>query len=132
MRCKRSTFRTEKVLNGKKKIEKNFRSAKRKACKELYTQFVTDIKTIKPSLYHKTANRLGGLNQNAQEKLVIECLEGLNPKEQVQRVAKSFASVSQEYSPIDLQKLPACLPSEKTTPIASVQSVQKNPSPKKN
>ena len=45
--------------------------------------------------------------------MVIECLEGLSPKEQVQRVAESFAAVSQEYSPIDLPKLPAYLPSEK-------------------
>ena len=79
-------FKNKKSVKWKK-LRKNFRSAKIKACKEFYTQFVTDMKTIKPSLYHKTAKRLGGLNQNAQESLVIECLEGINPKEQVQRVA---------------------------------------------
>ena len=36
----------------------------------------------------------------------------MQPQEQVQKVAESFAKVSQEYSPTDLTKLPAYLPTE--------------------
>ena len=43
----------------------------------------------------------------------VEQLNGLDNKQAAQAVAEHFASVSNEYSPIDLQKLPCYLPSPK-------------------
>ena len=43
---------------------------------------------------------------------MTEFLQDLQPQKQVQKVAESFAKVSQEYCPIDLTKLPAYLPAE--------------------
>ena len=95
-----------------KRLRKAFRASKKKASREFYSKFVTTMKTIQPSLYHKTVKQIAGFDQKHQDKLVIECLQDLQPQEQVQKVAESFAKVSQEYCPIDLTKLPAYLPAE--------------------
>ena len=78
-----------------------------------HINFVKDLKTTSPGLFHKMAKRIGALEQNRSSEITIECLEGLNPTEQVQRVAESMAKVSNEYQPVDNLKLPAYLPAEK-------------------
>ena len=93
-------------------MRSNFRRSKRKASKSFYKEFVKDLKVTKPGQYHKLAKRIGAINQQNEGDLKIECLEGLDPQLQVEAVAESFAKVSNEYNPIDLQKLPAYLPAE--------------------
>ena len=43
-----------------KKLQKAFRASKKKASRECYSKFVTTMKTIQPSLYHKTVKQIGG------------------------------------------------------------------------
>ena len=51
-------------------------------------------------------------------------MEGLNPVQQVEKVAQSFAAVSCEYEPVRLELLPAYLPA-KEAPQLQVYSVYK-------
>ena len=51
-------------------------------------------------------------------------MEGLNPVQQVGKVAQSFAAVSCEYEPVRLELLPAYLPAEEA-PQLQVYSVYK-------
>ena len=93
-------------------LKRRFKSSKRKASKEFYSNFVNELKSTNPGQYHKTAKKLGGIADINEGNLVIECLEHLTPKEQVAKVAESFAAVSQQYEPINLDRLPAYLPAE--------------------
>ena len=58
------------------------------------------------------AKRIGGIEQQGQNDLYIECLDGLDPQQQVEAVAASFAKTSCEYEPINISNLPAYLPAE--------------------
>ena len=53
----------------------------------------------------------------SQADLKIESLEGLSPQEQVDKVAESFAIVSNEYEALDNLQLPAYLPSEELSEL---------------
>ena len=61
----------------------------------------------------------------SQGKLVISELEGLSDKESAERVAKSFAEVSQEYSRLDREKLPAFLPAGRPEEVNILQVFNK-------
>ena len=104
-----------------KKLKKNFKSSKRKAVKEFYNKFVHELKTTKPGQYHKVAKKLGGIPEQSGV-LNIECIKDLTPQEQVNKVAESFAAVSQQYEPVDLTRLPAYLPAEQA-PVLEVYKV---------
>ena len=121
LKLKYNEMQNEYFKHGKsekwRKLRSNFRRSKRKASKSFYKEFVKDLKVTKPGQYHKLAKRIGAINQQNGGDLKIECLEGLDPQLQVEAVAESFAKVSNEYNPIDLQKLPAYLPAEEPPQI---------------
>ena len=114
-----------------KKLRSQFKSAKRKASKEFYQQFVNDLKVSKPSMYHKMAKRIGGIDKSERGNLKIECLEGLSPQEQVQRVANSFAKVSNQFKPVDKNHLPAFLPAQEVPQLQIHQVYEKIQNQKK-
>ena len=95
-----------------KKLRSKFKKAKRKASKVFYQNFVSELKTTKPAMYYKMAKQIGAIDKTGNNEIKIECIEGLNPQEQVQAVADSMAEVSNQYSPVDLSKLPSYLPAE--------------------
>ena len=68
------------------------------------------------------AKRIGAVDRNGQSDIKIECLEGFTPEEQVEKIAESFAAISNEYDPVDLKQLPSYLPHEKP-PELSVYKV---------
>ena len=70
------------------------------------------------------AKQIGAADKNNQGDLFIECLEGFNPVQQVEKVAQSFAAVSCEYEPVRMELLPAYLPAEEA-PQLQVYSVYK-------
>jgi hypothetical protein len=77
------------------------------------------------------AKRIGAIDQSSQGELIIECLKGLDPQEQVQKVADSFAKVSQEYGPVNIDELPAFLPAEKAPQVEVYQVYKRIQSQKK-
>ena len=40
----------------------------------------------------------------------VECLKGMDDQQAAEEVAKYFSKISQEYSPLNTEKLPAYLP----------------------
>ena len=61
----------------------------------------------------------------SQGKLIICELEGLSDKESAERVAPSFAEISQEYSKLDRDKLPAFLPAGRSEVVSNLQVFEK-------
>ena len=68
------------------------------------------------------AKRIKAINIKEQGDIKIECLECVNLEEQVKKIAESFAAISNEYDPVDIDKLPAYLPHEQP-PNLSVYEV---------
>ena len=71
------------------------------------------------------------MEEFSQADLKIEFPEGLSPQEQVDKVAESFAIVSNEYEALDNLQLPAYLPSQELSEL-HVYRVYKNSEQKKN
>ena len=59
------------------------------------------------------AKRIGAIDQMNTNELKVEELEGLDNKSCAEIIAQSFASVSQQYLPIDLTALPCYRPVQK-------------------
>ena len=118
----------EYFKNGKskhyKKLRTKYRKARRKAAKTFYPEFIKEMKETNLGDYYKMAKRIGAVTNQRQGDLQIECLQGLNPQEQVEQVAGSFAEVSCQYKPVDINQLPAYLPAEQP-PQLNVYKVYK-------
>ena len=52
----------------------------------------------------------GAVNQSEQDDLRVEALSGLDDQESAELIAQHFASISQEYLPLNRADLPAFLP----------------------
>ena len=104
----------ERVKHGKggnfKKLWSKFRRLKRKRIKNFNADFVSELKTTNPGKWYTMMKRLGGLDQMSRGRMTIKSLEGLSDKDCAEAIAQSFASVSQEYTPLDRDQLPAFLP----------------------
>ena len=96
-----------------KALKKSYRRGRRAAVRNHYKQFTDGMRLTEPAKFYKIAKRLGNGSKSNEGNIEIECIEHLTPKEQVEEVAKSFAEVSQQYSPINLQEIHTFLPAEK-------------------
>ena len=56
------------------------------------------------------AKKIGAVNQSEQDDLRVEALSGLDDQESAELIAQHFASISQEYLPLNRANLPAFLP----------------------
>ena len=128
LKLKYNKMQNEYFKKGKtelfKKLRKLYRISKKKSFKNHYEDFATELKKAQPGQYYKIAKQIGGFGNKNAGKLIIESLEGLDPQQQVERVAESFALISNEYSPVDLSQLPAYLPAEQA-PQLEVYKVYK-------
>ena len=93
-------------------LRKTYRKGRRAAVRNHFKQFTDGMRFSEPGKFFKIAKRLGTANKDEGGNINIECIEHLTPKEQVEEVAKSFAEVSQQYSPLDLQQIHSFLPAE--------------------
>ena len=55
--------------------------------------------------------KIGAISDQNQGDLKIKALEGLSDKECANAIAEHFAAVSNLYEPVNLERLPAFLPS---------------------
>ena len=88
-----------------------------KAKKSFYENFVEDLKETKPGKWYGKLKRMACYDQVQFEPLKITSLEDLSDKDAAERIADSFASVSQKYDPLDIKDLPAYLPAQKPPKI---------------
>jgi hypothetical protein len=67
------------------------------------------------------AKKIGAVNNSNDNELKVESLAGLGDDECAERIAQHFASVSQEYLPIDISALPAFLPAPKPPQVDELE-----------
>ena len=94
----------------------------------LNTSLALRIKSTNPGKWYTMMKRFGGLDQMSRGKLEISSLERLSDKECAEAVAQSFASVSQEYSPLNRSELPSFLPAgrpEEVNVFQVISSIKK-------
>ena len=112
-----------KNRNGEKwrKLNKSFKRLKRKAIKNLYSNFVTELKSTNPGEWYKVAKRLGAVDPIRGSDISVESLEGLTNRECAQNIAEHFSSISNEYLPVDCSKLPTYLPATKPLQVTELE-----------
>ena len=108
-KIKREFFKKRKSKKWKK-LKKMSKVLKRKTVQNCYYNFVNELKQSSPGKWYSMAKRLGAEQNNTDGDLTVECLKGLDNKESAEKVAEFFSQISQEYSPLDMNELPAYLP----------------------
>ena len=63
-----------------------------------------------PAKWYSMAKRLGAEQNHSGGDLEVECLQGLDNQQSAEEIALFFSRISQEYAPLDMNKLPAYLP----------------------
>ena len=105
----REFYKNRKSLKYKK-LRAKYKQMKKKAIRCFYSNFITEMKASDPGKWYAMAKRLGAVDQMTHGEVQVECLAGLDNVEAAQKIAKHFAAVSNEYSPVDPTQLPAYLP----------------------
>ena len=85
---------------------------KRKAIKSFYSKFVSELKLSDPGKWYKMAKQISAVDEMNSGKINVEELEGLDDKSSAEIIARSFASISNEYQPVDCSSLPCYRPVE--------------------
>ena len=106
---KREFFRHRKSQKYKQ-LKSKFKKLKRKTLKTFYSEFVCNLKKTDPAKWYQMAKKIGAVDKISNGETRVECLSHLSNKESAQKIAEHFASVSNEYMPIDNLQLPAYLP----------------------
>ena len=96
-----------------RKLNKSFKKLKRKTIRNFYSKFVTELKYTNPGEWYKIAKQIGAVGQSNRGDIAVESLEGLSNESCAEHIAQHFASVSNEYLPVDQTKLPCFLPAPK-------------------
>ena len=93
-----------------RKLKSKFKKMKKNAIRSFYSDFVSELKCTNPGKWYSMAKRIGAVDQMTQGEVKVESLSNLNNFQSAQKIAEHFASISNEYSPIDNSQLPCYLP----------------------
>ena len=93
-----------------KRLKSKFKRLKRRSIKTFYSTFVSDLKTSNPGKWYTMAKKIGAIDQMSNGEIKVECLSNYNNKQCAEKIAKHFASISNEYDPVALTELPSYLP----------------------
>ena len=95
-----------------KTLKAKFKKLKRKAIKTFYYDFVCEMKNTDPGKWYAMAKRIGAVDVVNNGDVHVESLSNLNNNQAAHKIAEHFASISNEYSPINLHDLPCYLPAQ--------------------
>ena len=95
-----------------KELKLKFKKLKRKTLKKFYSNFVSDLKESDPAKWYSMAKRIGAVDKMSRCDIQVQCLENKSNKQCADAIAEHFSSISNEYSPINLQELPCYLPAQ--------------------
>ena len=104
-----------------KKMKSKFKKLKRKSLKSFYSDFVSNLKATDPGKWYEMAKRIGAVDVMGGGETKVESLSHLSNKESAQKIAEHFATISNEYSPIDNLQLPCYLPA---MPVPQVEEFE--------
>ena len=93
-----------------KKLKHRFKKLKRKSIKSFYNNFITELKNTEPGNWYKMAKRIGAVDVLNSGEISVEQLDDLNEQESAEAIASHFASISNQYSPLNTHDLPCYLP----------------------
>ena len=68
---------------------------------------------------------MGAEESNQTGELSVDCLKGLSNEQAAEQVAEHFSSISQEYSPLDMEKLPAYLPAPEILQVEEIDVAER-------
>ena len=118
-------FYKHRQSNKWRKLKARFKKLKRKAIKTFYSKFVNDLKQSEPGKWYKMAKRIGAVDEMNSGVIKVDELEGLDNKTSANMIAQAFASVSNEYTPVDLNSLPCYRPVEKPPQVEEYSVYEK-------
>ena len=93
-----------------RKLRSNYRNLKQKSVPAFFSRLVKEITDTDKHKSYMKMKQIGSIHPVGSGELKIECLDGKFDEECAEEVAKAFASVSNEFLPVDLCQLPAFLP----------------------
>ena len=93
-----------------KKLKSKYKRLKRQTVKTFYSHFVSDLKLTDPGKWYRMAKRIGAVDKMSGGDIQVESLSNLSNVECAQKIGEHFAAVSNEYLPVNIQKLPCYLP----------------------
>jgi hypothetical protein len=96
------------------------------------TNFVTELKSTNPGEWYKIAKQIGAVDKTNSGDIFVESLEGLSNENCAQTIAQHFASVSNEYLPVDHAKLPSYLPATKPLQVSELDIYDQTDQTEKN
>ena len=106
-------------------LKRKFKKMKRKAIKCYYSKFLTELKENEPGKWYRMAKRIGAIDQMNSGEISGDELEGLDNQICAEKIAQNFASVSNEYSPINLDALPCYRPTQKPPQVEEYEVHEK-------
>ena len=112
LRKKQREFLRHRKSDKWRTLDRKFKKLKRKAVKNFYSHFVSDLKQSNPGKWYEMARRLGSVDQINGGQVAVDDLQGLTDRECAEKIAEHFAAVSNNYQPINLKDLPSYLPAE--------------------
>ena len=86
------------------KVKKEIQTLKRNTVKNVYSEFVSELKHTNPAKWYSMAKRLGAEQHYNNGELSVECLKGLDNNQAAEQIAQHFSKISQEYAPLDTSK----------------------------
>ena len=91
-------------------LKKRFLTVKKANCKRFYTRIFDEALNSSPSQWYSLVKKIG-LQDVKSEFIKVECLNDIFDEDAADCVAEHFASISQEYEPLNRNILPSFLPS---------------------
>ena len=82
---------------------------------------MSELKSTNPGRYYEMARKIGGTNDSHLGEIRVESLSEFSNKESAQKIADHFASISNEFLPINSETLPAFLPAQMPPQVEEYQ-----------
>ena len=108
---KREFFRNRKSPKWSR-LKKEFKTKKKKAIRTFHSNFVNELKFSDPRKFYQLCKKIGAVDQMNDGDLKIKSLQGLSDQQCAEKVGQHFASISNEYEPVNLEELPSYLPAQ--------------------
>ena len=122
-RKRKRVYKKERKSLKWEKINKLFKSKIKEAKQKFYKNFIADLKVKNPAKWYSSLKRICSYEKNKREELVISDISHLTNEEQVELIADKFASIQNQYEPINQDKIKLSVSSAFIFPTFSCNEV---------
>ena len=109
-RAMQREFYKHRKSNKYKKLKTKYRKLKRRTIKTKYSSFMSELKLTNPGKWYTMAKKIGAVDKMSEGNVQVDSLSNFSAAESAQKIAEHFATISNEYSPVDSNQLPCYLP----------------------